>query len=53
MNRWTHAIDVIEDNLLKNLNLKGESEEGVNIYALMTKFSPIFTLIICYYATNN
>ncbi|KAH0571209.1 Intraflagellar transport protein 88 [Spironucleus salmonicida] len=56
LDRWNQAVDAIEENLIKSISLvnsKNEETDKINIYALMTKFKPIYTLIICYYAIND
>lgn len=35
------------------MNSRNQETDKQNIYALVTKFEPIFTLLICYYAMGN
>ncbi|CAL5975010.1 Intraflagellar_transport protein 88 [Hexamita inflata] len=56
VDKWQEAIDTIEENLITSvalMNSRNQETDKQNIYALVTKFEPIFTLLICYYAMGN
>lgn len=54
--KWQDAIDTIEENLVKSFSLadsKGNDQGWQNPYAVASKFEPLFTLIVCYFAMGN
>lgn len=56
LDKWQDAIDTVEENLITSvalMNSKNQELDRQNVYALTTKFDPIFTLLICYYALGN
>lgn len=56
LHKWQDAVDRIEENLLVSYSLASSSPsepEKQNIYAMITRFDPLYTALIGYYALGS